>query len=57
MKIEIKYVEIGLKTMTGGRIKELKIFYLRIKILLVYGDGLSDVNIKKLIKFHEKIIK
>ncbi len=52
---EIKYVETGLKTMTGGRIKRVKNFLYKDKnFCLSYGDGLSDVNIKKLIKFHEK---
>ena len=52
---EIKYVETGLKTMTGGRIKRVKNFLSKDKnFCLSYGDGLSDVNIKKLIKFHEK---
>ena len=51
---EIKYVETGLKTMTGGRIKRVKNFLSKDKnFCLSYGDGLSDVNIKKLIKFHE----
>ena len=41
--------------MTGGRIKRVKNFLSKDKnFCLSYGDGLSDVNIKKLIKFHEK---
>ena len=52
----IKYVNTGLNTMTGGRIKRIK-KYLDTKdniFCLSYGDGLSDVNINKLIKFHKK---
>lgn len=49
----IKYVNTGIKTMTGGRIKRIKKFISKDKYFcLSYGDGLSDVNINKLIKFH-----
>ena len=52
---QIKYVNTGLKTMTGGRIRRIKKFVYRDKnFCLSYGDGLSDVNVIKLIKFHEK---
>ena len=39
--------------MTGGRLKRLT-KYLKETFLMTYGDGLSSVNIKKLIKFHKK---
>ena len=39
--------------MTGGRLKRLK-KYLKSTFLLTYGDGLSSVNINKLINFHKK---
>jgi len=52
---KIKYVKTGLKTMTGGRIKKIQKFIKDDEnFCLSYGDGLSDVNIKKLIKFHLK---
>ena len=51
----IKYVKTGLQTMTGGRIKKIKKFINKDEnFCLSYGDGLSDVNIKKLINFHLK---
>ena len=40
--------------MTGGRIKRLKKFFKNQTFLLTYGDGLSDVNINKLVSFHKK---
>ena len=44
----------GLKTMTGGRLLRLKYLLKNEKFfLLTYGDGLANVDIKKLIKFHE----
>ena len=39
--------------MTGGRLKRLAP-YLNETFLMTYGDGLSDINIKKLVKFHLK---
>ena len=40
--------------MTGGRLKRLKKILANQTFMLTYGDGLSDVNIKKLHKFHIK---
>ena len=50
---KIKFVNTGLHTMTGGRVKRIKKYINKDKhFCLSYGDGLSNVNIKKLIKFH-----
>ncbi len=43
----------GLNTMTGGRIKRLKKYLDEDNFMLTYGDGLSNVNINKLSKFHK----
>ena len=52
-KWKIEFVNTGLHTMTGGRIKRIKKYLKNEKnFCLSYGDGLSNVNIKKLIKFH-----
>ena len=40
--------------MTGGRLKKFKKLMNNERFLLTYGDGLSNVNIKKLINFHKK---
>ena len=49
----IKFLNTGVNTMTGGRIKQVKNFVKKDQFFCVsYGDGLSDVNIDKLIKFH-----
>ena len=51
----IKFVNTGLNTMTGGRIKKIEKFLKNDKnFCLSYGDGLCNVNINKLIKFHLK---
>jgi len=51
--IKIHLIKTGLNTMTGGRLKRLK-NYLNETFLMTYGDGLSNVNIDKLTKFHLK---
>ena len=38
--------------MTGGRIRRLKKILKNKKFFLTYGDGLSNVNLKKLLNFH-----
>ena len=52
----IKYINTGLNTMTGGRIKRIKKYLGKDDNIfcLSYGDGLSDVDINKIIKFHKK---
>ena len=52
-KYNINIINTGLNTMTGGRIKRLS-EYLNETFLMTYGDGLSNVDINKLIKFHKK---
>ena len=45
-------VNTGLNTLTGGRIRRLEKLLKKEKFFLTYGDGISNVNIKKLLKFH-----
>ena len=47
----IELIDTGSETLTGGRIKRLKNFFTE-TFFLTYGDGVSDVNIKKLLEFH-----
>ena len=51
--IKIHLINTGKNSMTGGRIKRLK-KYLNETFLLTYGDGLSNINLNKLIKFHKR---
>ena len=51
---KIKVVKTGNKTMTGGRLKKLQPLLKNQTFFLTYGDGLSNVNIKKLLQFHKK---
>ena len=51
---KINLIDTGQGTMTGGRIKRIaKYLDGENNFCLTYGDGVSDVNIKSLIKFHK----
>jgi len=49
----ITLVDTGLNSMTGGRVKRMKNYIGNETFLLTYGDGLSDVDIDKLVNFHK----
>jgi glucose-1-phosphate cytidylyltransferase len=50
---KVTLLETGLDTMTGGRIKRAKKFIGDEPFLLTYGDGVADINLDNLIKFHK----
>lgn len=50
---KVTIVDTGLKTMTGGRIKRIQKYIGNEPFMLTYGDGVSDINLKELLKFHE----
>ena len=52
-KKHIKIINTGLNTLTGLRIKKLE-KYLNETFMLTYGDGLSNINLDRLLKFHKK---
>ncbi len=53
--LKIKLVDTGKKTLTGGRVLRLKKYFKKNEnFMLTYGDGLSNQNIKNLIKFHKR---
>jgi glucose-1-phosphate cytidylyltransferase len=51
---KVTLVDTGLNTMTGGRLKRLSKYLGNETFCMTYGDGLSNINIKKLISFHKK---
>jgi glucose-1-phosphate cytidylyltransferase len=51
---KIDLVDTGLKTMTGGRLKRLKKILGKDSFFMTYGDGISDIDLNKLLKFHKK---
>jgi glucose-1-phosphate cytidylyltransferase len=50
---EVTLVDTGLHTMTGGRLKRIESLIDSDDFMVTYGDGLSDVNISKLVNFHK----
>ncbi|NLK74471.1 MAG: glucose-1-phosphate cytidylyltransferase [Clostridiales bacterium] len=49
---KVTLIDTGLHTMTGGRIKRIQKYIGNEKFMLTYGDGVSDVDIRKLEKYH-----
>jgi glucose-1-phosphate cytidylyltransferase len=50
---KVTLVDTGLETMTGGRLKKVESFVGDETFCFTYGDGISNVNISKLIEFHK----
>lgn len=50
---KVSLIDTGYSTMTGGRIKRAKKIIGNEPFMLTYGDGVADINIKDLVKFHE----
>ena len=51
----VSLIDTGDDTLTGGRLLKLKKILANEKYFcMTYGDGVSDINIKKLISFHTK---
>ncbi len=48
----VTLVDTGLHTMTGGRVKRLRSYIGDETCLLTYGDGVADVNVDDLLRFH-----
>ncbi|MGB8954076.1 MAG: glucose-1-phosphate cytidylyltransferase [Tumebacillaceae bacterium] len=49
----VTLVNTGLDTQTGGRIKRIQPYVENETFMLTYGDGVSDVNIRQLVEFHQ----
>jgi len=49
---KIKVIDTGLLTMTGGRIKRIEKYITEDEFMVTYGDGLSDVDLRKLLESH-----
>ncbi len=51
---KVTVINTGLKTMTGGRIKAVQKYVGDETFFMTYGDGVCDVNISDLLKFHRQ---
>ena len=49
---EITFVDTGHDTLKGGRVKRLEKYVTTDRFHVTYGDGVSNVNIQKLVDFH-----
>lgn len=52
---KVTVVDTGLNTQTGGRLKRIQKYIGSESFLCTYGDGVSDVDINEVIKFHQKM--
>lgn len=52
-KFQVTLADTGLNTMTGGRLKKIQKYVGSEPFMLTYGDGLADVDIPSIVKFHE----
>lgn len=50
---KVTVVDTGLNTMTGGRIKRVQPYIGNEPFMMTYGDGVCDVNISGLVKYHQ----
>ncbi len=48
----VDLIDTGQKTLTGGRVKRLAPYLGNETFMLTWGDGVSDVNVEKLMEFH-----
>lgn len=51
---KVTLVETGLHTMTGARVKKIQKYTDNKPFMLTYGDGVANINIKKLMEAHQK---
>lgn len=49
---KVTLVDTGLNTMTGGRVRRIRPFVGDEPFMLTYGDGVANVNLEELEKFH-----
>lgn len=50
---KVTLVETGLNTKTAGRLKQVEKYIGSEDFMLTYGDGVCDVNMNELLKFHQ----
>ena len=48
----VNLIDTGLSTLTGGRVKRLEPWLKHETFMVTYGDGVSDVNLHDLLRFH-----
>lgn len=51
---KVTIIDTGLNTMTGGRVKRIQKYVGDEPFMLTYGDGVADIDINELVKFHKE---
>lgn len=51
---KVTLIDTGERSMTGGRVKRMQEFIGNETFMLTYGDGLSDIDLNKLLTFHKQ---
>lgn len=51
---KVTMVDTGLDTMTGGRVKRIQKYVGEETFMLTYGDGVCDIDIQDLVRFHKE---
>lgn len=51
---KVTVIDTGLHTMTGGRLKRIQKYVGNETCMMTYGDGVSDVDLDALLKFHRE---
>jgi glucose-1-phosphate cytidylyltransferase len=51
---KVTLVDTGIQTMTGARVKRAGRYLTGDRFMLTYGDGVSDVNLRGLLAFHDQ---
>jgi glucose-1-phosphate cytidylyltransferase len=51
---KVTLLDTGYNTLTGGRVKRAQELVGNERFMLTYGDGVADINIRQLVKYHEK---
>ncbi len=54
---KITLVDTGVNTMTGGRIKRIQKYVGNESFMLTYGDGVGDIDVLALVKYHQRCNK
>ncbi len=50
----VSLIDTGLNSLTGGRLARLKSYIGNETFMMTYGDGVSDINVTELLKFHKR---
>lgn len=51
---KVTLIDTGVETMTGGRIKRVQEYVGNEPFMLTYGDGVADIDLNELVKFHKQ---